>query len=67
MGTLKIKWQKKAQANFKEIAAWYAYNMGYTAEMHFAKDTYDTIKTLSHFPQIGTLDERRSTSKNKIL
>lgn len=65
MGTLKIKWQKKAQANFKEIAAWYAYNMGYTAEMHFAKDTYDTIKTLSHFPQIGTLDERRSTSKTK--
>ena len=65
MGTLKIKWQKKAQANFKEIAAWYAYNMGYTAEMHFAKDTYDTIKTLSNFPQIGTLDERRSTSKTK--
>jgi len=65
MGSLKIKWQKRAQVHFEEIASWYAHNMGATAEMHFARDIHDTIKTLSHSPQIGILDERRSTSKTK--
>ena len=65
MGTLKVKWQKRALADFKEIADWYAFNMGYTAEMHFAKDIYGAVKTLSHSPPIGIFDERRSTSKTK--
>ena len=43
MGSLKIKWQKRAQVHFEEIASWYAHNMGATAEMHFARDIHDNL------------------------
>lgn len=65
MGCSHIKWNKKAQVRFEEIAAWYACNMGRKAAMNFASGIYDTLITVSHSPTIGILDRDRSNSRVK--
>lgn len=65
MENLKIKWHKRSQNQFDKIATWYSCNMGAKAAMHFAEDVSKTVKTLSHSPQIGILEEKRSTDKMK--
>ena len=65
MENLKIKWYKRSQDQFDKIATWYSCNMGAKAAIHFSEDVSKTAKTLSHSPQIGILEERRSTDKMK--
>ncbi|MBO7569635.1 MAG: type II toxin-antitoxin system RelE/ParE family toxin [Bacteroidaceae bacterium] len=49
-----------------EIADWYEGYMGGTAARHFLQGISETVQTLSHSPQIGRLDERRSTEAVKF-
>lgn len=65
MENLKVKWYKRSQNQLDKIATWYSCNMGAKAAMHFTEDVSKTVKTLSHSPQIGILEERRSTDKMK--
>jgi plasmid stabilization system protein ParE len=63
MGALQIKWEKRAQTRFDDIAAWYTCNLGQKAALNFVSGIYDTLETLSYSPRIGTVDQRRSTVK----
>lgn len=65
MENLKVKWYKRPQSQFDKIATWYYCNMGAKAAVHFAEDVSKTVKIISHSPQIGILEERRSTDKMK--
>jgi plasmid stabilization system protein ParE len=65
MGALQIKWGKRAQIRFDDIAAWYTRNLGQKAALNFASGIYDTLETLSHSPKIGIIDQRHSTVKIK--
>lgn len=65
MGTLKIVVRKDALSFIEKTTEWYDFHMGRKAALHFATGIYDTIHRLTEFPQIGILDERRSTGKVK--
>ena len=63
MRPLRIVWKRQALQRVDEIAQWYAGNVGGTAAHNFLQGISDTVQTLSCSPQIGRLDERRSTEK----
>ena len=65
MGDLRIVVRKEALSFIEKTAEWYDYTMGRKAELHFVTGIYETINRLAKFPDIGTLDERRSTEKVK--
>ena len=62
MDKLTIVWNKRALSHFERIVEWYSFNMGKMAAMKFAKGIHSTLQTLSHSPQIGIIDETRSTN-----
>lgn len=66
MRPLRIIWKRQALKRVDEIARWYADNMGGTAARHFLQGISETVQTLSGSPDIGKLDERRSTTKVKF-
>lgn len=63
MKPLRIVWKKQALRRVNEIADWYEGYMGRTAARHFLQGISETVQTLSGSPDIGRLDERRSTTK----
>ena len=63
MDALRIVWKKQALHRLEDIAQWYEDNMGHTAAHNFVTGIIDTIQTLSHSPEIGTVDTRRSTNQ----
>jgi len=63
---LRIAWNRRALNHFDRIAEWYAFNMGKQAAAKFAKGVQNTLHTLAHSPQIGFVDEFRSTEKTTI-
>ncbi|MBO4565527.1 MAG: type II toxin-antitoxin system RelE/ParE family toxin [Bacteroidaceae bacterium] len=63
---LRIIWKRQALHRVDEIASWYENNMGRTAMHSFLQGVANTVSTLSHSPQIGILDERRSTPRRKL-
>lgn len=63
MDKLRIAWNRRALNHFDRIAEWYAFNMGKQAAAKFAKGVQNTLHTLAHSPQIGLVDEFRSTEK----
>lgn len=65
MEALRIKWQKQAALRHSRIAAWYEAQMGVKAALLYFDGITDTINTLAHSPNIGILDDRRSTDKIK--
>ena len=65
MGDLRIVVRKEALSFIEKTAEWYDYTMGRKAALHFVTGIYKTINRLAKFPDIGTLDERRSTEKVK--
>ena len=65
MGDLRIVVRKEALSFIEKTAEWYDYTMGRKAALHFVTGIYETINRLAKFPDIGTLDERRSTEKVK--
>ena len=65
MDALRIIWKKRAIQRVDEIATWYEKNMGFTAATHFVQGIEETVHTLAHSPQIGSIDERRSTTNIK--
>jgi len=66
MDKLRIAWNRRALNHFDRIAEWYAFNMGKQAAAKFAKGVQNTLHTLAHSPQIGFVDEFRSTEKTTI-
>lgn len=66
MKPLRIVWKKQALQRVGEIADWYEDYMGGIAARHFLQGISETVQTLSHSPQIGRLDERRSTEAVKF-
>ena len=66
MGTLKVKWNRRAQRHFDAISDWYAFNMGKKAAKHFAEDTRKTTETLSNFPLLGRVESGMSKGKTLI-
>lgn len=66
MKPLRIVWKKQALHRVDEIADWYEGYMGGTAACHFLQGISETVQTLSYSPQIGRLDERRSTEAVKF-
>lgn len=64
--SLRIIWKRQALHRVDEIASWYENNMGKTAMRSFLQGVADTVTTLSHSPNIGKLDERRSTQRRKL-
>ncbi len=65
MGTLNIIVRNDALHFIEKTTEWYAHEMGTQAAKHFVDGIWNTIKTLSYAPNIGILDERRSTAKIK--
>ncbi|MCD8182122.1 MAG: type II toxin-antitoxin system RelE/ParE family toxin [Bacteroides sp.] len=65
MGALNIIIRKDALSFMEKVTQWYEYKMGPKAARHFVDGIWDTINTLSYSPNIGTLDEKRSTAKTK--
>ncbi|MBQ8736797.1 MAG: type II toxin-antitoxin system RelE/ParE family toxin [Bacteroidaceae bacterium] len=63
MDKLKVVWNRRALRCFDRIAEWYSINMGKQAASKFAKGIQNTLHTLSYSPQIGLVDESRSTKK----
>ena len=63
MAELKVVWNRRALNHFDKIAEWYSLNLGKQAATKFAKGIQNTLRTLSHSPQIGLVDESRSTEK----
>ena len=63
---LKIIWKRQALTRINDIASWYENNMGRTAMHSFLQGVVDTVTTLSHSPNIGKLDDRRSTPNRKL-
>ena len=61
MAELKVAWNRRALNHFEKIAEWYFLNLGEQAATKFAKGIQNTLQTLSHSPQIGFVDESRST------
>ena len=66
MKPLRIVWKRQALQRVDEIAQWYADNMGGTAARNFLQGISETVQTLSGSPDIGKLDERRSTAKVQL-
>ena len=66
MKPLRIIWKRQALQRVDEIAQWYVDNMGGTATRHFLQGISETVQTLSSSPEIGRLDDRRSTEKVKF-
>lgn len=65
MGTLNIIVRNDALAFIEKTTEWYLSEMGTKAVQHFVDGIWNTINTLSHSPNIGMLDERRTTAKRK--
>lgn len=65
MEALKIKAYKTFVRQHDEIAEWYATQLGQKAMQKYLDDLESTIHRLTLFPQMGIIDERRSTSKRK--
>ena len=65
MEALKIKAYKTFVRQHDEIAEWYATQLGQKAMQKYLDDLESTIHRLTHFPQMGIIDERRSTNKWK--
>ncbi|MEG1546773.1 MAG: type II toxin-antitoxin system RelE/ParE family toxin, partial [Bacteroides sp.] len=65
MGTLIVVWRNSAADFLEQTSNWYRINMGYNAALHFIQGIHNTVKTLSHSPQIGVIDERHSTVRTK--
>lgn len=65
MGTLKVVWRSDALTFLEQTSNWYEARMGYKAGLRFMQGIHDTVNTLSHFPQIGAIDELNSTVKTK--
>ncbi len=65
MGSLNIKWNKRAQKRADEIATWYADNCGMSFAVKFMRGIQHTVNLLSQSPQIGMLDEKQSTDQTK--
>ena len=63
MAELRVVWNRRALNHFEKIAEWYSLNLGKQAATKFAKGIQNTLQTLSHSPQIGLIDESRSTKK----
>lgn len=66
MKSLRIIWKRLALQRVEEIAAWYGVNMGEAARRNFLQGIANTVQTLAHSPQIGRLDDRRSTARLKF-
>lgn len=65
MGTLKIIVRNDALSFIEKTTEWYTREMGTKAAKHFVDGIWNTIKTLSYSPNIGMLDEKRSTAGTK--
>nr|WP_302828678.1 type II toxin-antitoxin system RelE/ParE family toxin [uncultured Bacteroides sp.] len=65
MGIRKIVWSAKATDRYLQILQWYQEERGEQFASKFFKGILDTIDTLAKMPSIGTLDEYRSTPKQK--
>ena len=65
MDALKIVIRKDALKFIEQTTEWYNNNLDRKAATNFANGIKATISTISRFPQIGILDERRSTVKYK--
>jgi plasmid stabilization system protein ParE len=63
MGTLNIVWRKTAMKQLRASTAWYEKKLGIVAASKFLRDTHHTVNLLSSYPQMGRIDEKRSTSK----
>lgn len=62
MEALKVKWYARAIRQNTTIAEWYQREMGQKAAVKYMEGIAQTIQTLSFSPQIGRVDQRRSTS-----
>ena len=65
MEALNIKWSKTFLRQSDAIAEWYDTHMGRMSRLKFIRGMEDTVRTLSHSPRIGMLDERRSHGNRK--
>ncbi len=65
MGIRKIVWNNRAVDRYLQIIRWYQEERGKQFAVKFYRGILDTADLLAQMPTIGTLDERRSTSKTK--
>lgn len=65
MGVRKIVWSNRATDRYLQILRWYQDERGEQFAMKFYQGILNTIDLLAQMPTMGTLDERRSTSKTK--
>lgn len=65
MGIRKIVWSNRAIDRYLQILRWYQDERGEQFAVKFYQGILNTIDLLTQMPTMGTLDERRSTSKIK--
>ena len=54
---MKIEWLYEAQAEYRELLAYYRNTVGIPAARKFADSIFDAVSQLADFPEMGVLKE----------
>jgi len=64
---LTIFWSKKADKNFDNIIRFIDEEWGESATRVFVRKVYDFLEILQEFPEIGTIENRKSNIRGFVI